>query len=855
MAIGSHESKRHSGAAGFGDLRQQVATTSLTERLPHLLDELRKVGFSIGVDQHIAVHELLIGLAAREAFPLQDPAVLGRLICPLVAKSPLEQELFAACYESWLGQSLETGAKVGDDRCIPLSTEHIGCGSQALKNADALGYRLGDRRGVSVGLFRWNRYLGWLIGLLAAVGSLVAALWAIKGESALGPGTGQPGPVDVLVRPLISIVTCTIPLLLLLAIALRGWLHVHLQRRVARELPDTTAIHLQFPKSRLFTSNAMAKISYDLRRSRLVSQERLDLEASVQASIRAGGVFIPVLSRRRVVPDYVALIDRRTFADQSTALTETLLARMAGDGVAVSTYYFDRSARFCFPKAMRMAGASRSVPIEDLAARHSDSRLLVFGDLIHILQSGSDHPQTWIQQLERWESPALFVRRSDQTSQVTHELLRALGFSIFSATESGLRAYADFVNGHSGQQAPNQVIAVKHQPTKDLLENEPVWIRNQPPGRSRVDSMLVSARKTLGETGFLCLSACAIYPEIKWELTAYLIEEICRTGTVRESPEELLARLTILPWFRHARMPDWLRVRLITDLESRQEKAIRGLIENLFLSALDRNAGSSSTFRIARDDSLIRWKVLRALSRRAWSSEADANGLPSAFREHIFATFIGDRLSFRLPRAAHRLVYGSDVASICATIRMVRWILSGGSHGGQARIPRVMGVACVITYIAAMFAPAVGDQENPWYQGWYAAWTAGLGSFGAPQSARIMAYVGSLSGTLANLLFLFAAGTFVGRTFLNRLWPGRLAISWISGVSVLSALTSTICFVFALLDRSFPVVLYVGVYLWILSPSLLFIANLLSPQRTKRRGSSAEQSTTGAAKNGSGVRR
>jgi hypothetical protein len=139
----------------------------------------------------------------------------------------------------------------------------------------------------------------------------------------------------------------------------------------------------------------------------------------------------------------------------------------------------------------------------------------------------------------------------------------------------------------------------------------------------------------------------------KFTLTAYLVRKICGN---EESVEDLLGEITVLPWFRRGRMPDWLRVRLITALESRDEVRIRHLIEDLLLSALDPMVNPQSIFQIAREDRSFRSRIMKTLFRPEFHREANARSIAEPFREHVFATFMRNPLAFRLPQPVRRLI-------------------------------------------------------------------------------------------------------------------------------------------------------------------------------------------------------
>src|SRR5262245_38519872 len=71
--------------------------------LVNLLDELRADGYNIGIDQYIAVNDLLLALAARGE-SLDDPQRLKSLIGPLLCSSPSEQSDFPLHFDAWLNR-------------------------------------------------------------------------------------------------------------------------------------------------------------------------------------------------------------------------------------------------------------------------------------------------------------------------------------------------------------------------------------------------------------------------------------------------------------------------------------------------------------------------------------------------------------------------------------------------------------------------------------------------------------------------------------------------------------------------------------------------------------------------------
>jgi hypothetical protein len=109
----------------------------------------------------------------------------------------------------------------------------------------------------------------------------------------------------------------------------------------------------------------------------------------------------------------------------------------------------------------------------------------------------------------------------------------------------------------------------------DLLRWRRLSAEPPPPEITR-KTTIEELRGYLGEECFQWLCACAVYPELSWDLTLHL-------GALGCMPPELLReknlmRLANLSWFRSGAIPNEWRWRLIQSLDPEIEKAIRAEI-------------------------------------------------------------------------------------------------------------------------------------------------------------------------------------------------------------------------------------------------------------------------------------
>jgi hypothetical protein len=94
----------------------------------------------------------------------------------------------------------------------------------------------------------------------------------------------------------------------------------------------------------------------------------------------------------------------------------------------------------------------------------------------------------------------------------------------------------------------------------------------------------------LGPRGFLWHAGCAIYPQLRSDLTVH-IGRVLRVGPgadapvlYRDTPDDrrLLDRMTALPWFRAGRMPEWLRKDVLAALEPDDRERASAVVRELF---------------------------------------------------------------------------------------------------------------------------------------------------------------------------------------------------------------------------------------------------------------------------------
>ncbi|HKI02126.1 MAG TPA: Yip1 family protein [Thermoanaerobaculia bacterium] len=589
------------------------------EALLDLVDDLRAAGYNIGVEQYLAVQDLVLVLAARGE-DLADPGGLKRLLGPLLCSSPREQSDFGPRFDRWLeGHRPEPEpAKPG-----PVPAPRVSEWKHGLEGFD-----------------RWGRRLAWAGGFLA----LILAAAAVLPLASTSSGPSRPSTAELLFSHT--------ALLLLPALALVGWLvwrwqaRRFLRRRVTPGLAETARISLGRLHLDLFPRLTLGRIAQDLRRRREVASTQLNVAATLDRTVRQGGWLTPVYGRRQVTPEYLVLIDRVSPEDQQARFFEEILDGLAERGVFLSRYFFDRDPRTCFPSD----DPSSPVALQALAAHAGSHRLLVFSDGAGLFSPLRPELELWTDLFSAWEERMLLTPELPEHWGFRESALGGL-FRVFPATLEGM---SSLVRSAGRGTKERRAEPCESCPFPEDLQAWPLaWIDRRSPEPSRVTEVFAELGRFLRDPGLYWLSACAAYPAMDWNLTLFLGDALRDEKGDRLLDPGRLAAMVRTPWLRHGYMPDWLRILLLSQLPRNHEREVRLAVQAWLLTGRE-GVADASVLEVARQHR----GSFGALARHAARWLARREPPESPLRDRVFLTFLaGHRnLAVRLPMALRRVI-------------------------------------------------------------------------------------------------------------------------------------------------------------------------------------------------------
>jgi hypothetical protein len=408
-----------------------------------------------------------------------------------------------------------------------------------------------------------------------------------------------------------------------------------LERRLTSAIPRSKEVVLKGDTGDPFDDPELRRAVPALRRHRASNLLELDIAGTVDATTRNGGWFSPVYSPRRVIPEYLVLIDRAGFSDQQARFFEEMVDRLVESGIYADRYYITGNPRVCY----RPDPFASPLSLSDLAAMHPDHQLLIFSDGEGMFNPLNGEPHGWLDLFSTWEPRVLLTPEAVEHPKSRRGALQNAGFVLLPASTPGISALAEML-GADGTSVALPLGVPRPYPAM-LCENGEWWLSKVPPAGAVIADLRLQLLNYLGIEGYHLLAACALFPMLQWEMTLFFAKDLI----VTEDSEEMLAALVRLPWFRHGSIPEWLRISLVASLPKEREKQLRRMVDDLL-------SGKQAT---GRD---IELSVSPEAPRTASSRDC-------LMYDYVFVSFLVGRkprrLAIALPDIVRRIFYRSDL--------------------------------------------------------------------------------------------------------------------------------------------------------------------------------------------------
>jgi WD40 repeat protein len=581
-----------------------------SDRLTDFIEELREEGYKIGISQYIAAQKLVLTLI-DQGETLDSPGSLGGYLGPIFCSSPTEQEDFQQRFKLWLDSiPISPAPETTTSEVHSLDTKAQVL-SQELGNIQSFAHWL--KIGAFVGAiilialyYFWNNSQKPTV---IAPTTPNATLPTPKPSSSVPTpsptpkASSNPSPSPEASKLVFKpIVNASSPffcgwqqkwlLFFMLAlpvfifynlIQLSFWskrADLFLKRLGMDREPKLEKISIQGVEQDLFPPLIFNQIARGLKRRVRIPSQQLDVNKTIEATLKKGSWLSPVYGTYQRLVEYLFLVDSASFRDHQAQFVEEMINCLKKDGVLITVYFFEGDPRICFSKERNNSPRK----LQEIIHQYHDRCLIVVSDSDRFFSDISGELEPWVNQLKTWEKRAVLTPNpiSNWSNQ---EFFLAQNFIVLPATAEGLQVLSQVLNPEviksyllSGQ--------VQTPLPEQLLIHSFHWLDRSPPTAAEITSMLESLEQYLGNDGYYWFTACAVFPELHWNITLYLGTQLKTQSN--QSLAEVCSpiKLARLPWFRSGYMPDWLRSLLILKLTKEQELTIRSALQNLLVSSV-----------------------------------------------------------------------------------------------------------------------------------------------------------------------------------------------------------------------------------------------------------------------------
>ena len=336
-------------------------------------------------------------------------------------------------------------------------------------------------------------------------------------------------------------------------------------------------------------------IARSLRQRLPTDQPVLDAAATVRSSIRQGGFLTPQYSYRSKTPAYLMLINQTSAANHRFHLAEELYKWMQKQDIEVDRFWFRNDPRSCWNEAH-----PTGIPLEQLAQRYPESRLLLFGDGWQLLNPVTQKLATWAQTFTQWDTRNLITPIVPKAWTTKEKNLAQL-FVLAPASVEGLRYWSYTYASHmdnGASKAPE-------------WREKPVIITTQ-----NFEGALQHHFPDVHLREWLCALAC--FPKLNWELTLYIGSWLSINRGVYLLHYDNLRLLTRLSWFHNGFIPEEMRKLLYAQLD----EGIKPKVHQWIVELLDKQLkDGKSHFSLSRREMELQIVVQQVAAGTAKASE------------------------------------------------------------------------------------------------------------------------------------------------------------------------------------------------------------------------------------------
>ncbi len=328
---------------------------------------------------------------------------------------------------------------------------------------------------------------------------------------------------------------------------------------------------LTFPEEpfRIWNLRGMSESLMLLQEKVMTDTVEWDVPSTIQTIIRSGGYPKLAYRRRRQAPRYLVLIEQQSPRDHLAGYAAELIKEINHRDLEVAYYFFDKNPARCW---RLWRDPLTHVNLELLKSEWNGARLLLLSHASCFINPATGSPSNLALDLpDNFSNVALLATNSPLEWGAAERSLQAL-MPVLPMSIEGLGKLMAAWNGEAQLTFGDWQMALP-EPVPPQLSGAAA---QRPPAEVFMD-----VYRYLGKDAFRWLCACAVYPEIYFELTSILHDEAIPPLTDLSEWEQhdkwnqAMRLLSRLYWFRRGYLPSTM----LDDLKRNLKPADLALVE------------------------------------------------------------------------------------------------------------------------------------------------------------------------------------------------------------------------------------------------------------------------------------
>lgn len=328
--------------------------------------------------------------------------------------------------------------------------------------------------------------------------------------------------------------------------------------------PYVWPIRLPGLKEWITLDDHFQKLLTKMRRRARDEQKKLDIGATVNATLKQGGMVRFAYSSLTRPPEYLMLIDRQTGRNHQAELYDYLYQALQRQDVLIERFFFQGDLRACSNEMF-----PQGIGLRDLHHRFPEARVLIISDGGRLLNLRTGSVSRWVSRLlNNWKAYALLTPKPVNSWGKKERRLRQL-MPVVPATLQSMSFLADQWAAQDEADFSQWPAYVQDATQTDIVLD---------------DSLMRTLAQSYDEVTLQWIAGCAIYPELQWDLTLLM-------GKTLSTEDRNLLHLTDLqhllrlPWFQEGEMPEAVRLVLL-DWLSQQYPQVESLLRKTLLETV-----------------------------------------------------------------------------------------------------------------------------------------------------------------------------------------------------------------------------------------------------------------------------